>query len=251
MTCLFSCFEVLFIMSPHFHFLCPYSLCLFLVCDPFLFVPKICLLDWMLPNPPTSFISSCSCGWLPYHFFVASFLSLGLFVYYAFSSTLLLYSIRTRLLSLGSMRFAPWLSGRASGLAAFNSTQFFSLLNDSLHHTGKSSPPHSNIFSRLNWHPHFLLRSSIVAVFYLLLPPFFQPPPYVAPFVCWLLIRGNDAHWSLVTLLSSMFVLSSLLQPLCNSKNKKTLQCPLPLCRFSYGQSHMRYGLHVALTILI
>jgi hypothetical protein len=30
-----------------------------------------------------------------------------------------------------------------------------------------------------------------------------------------------------------------------------SLQCPLPLCRFSYGQSHMRYGLHFALTILI
>jgi hypothetical protein len=30
------------------------------------------------------------------------------------------------------------------------------------------------------------------------------------------------------------------------------VQCPSPLCRFSYGQSHMRYGLlHVALTILI
>ena len=29
------------------------------------------------------------------------------------------------------------------------------------------------------------------------------------------------------------------------------LQCPSPLCRFSYGKSHMRYGLHVALTILI
>ena len=28
------------------------------------------------------------------------------------------------------------------------------------------------------------------------------------------------------------------------------LQCPSPLCRFSYGQSHIRYGLHVALTIL-
>jgi hypothetical protein len=28
------------------------------------------------------------------------------------------------------------------------------------------------------------------------------------------------------------------------------LQCPSPLCRFSYKQSHMQFGLHVALTIL-
>jgi len=32
---------------------------------------------------------------------------------------------------------------------------------------------------------------------------------------------------------------------------KVKLQCTSPLCRFSYGQSHMRYGLHVVLTILI
>ncbi len=42
--CLFSCiWKVLLIMAPHFHFFCLYSFCLFLVCDPLLFVPSCCL----------------------------------------------------------------------------------------------------------------------------------------------------------------------------------------------------------------
>jgi hypothetical protein len=54
---LFSCVcNVLLIMPPHLHFLCPYSLGSFLVCDLLLFVPKISLLDWLLPTPPTSFV---------------------------------------------------------------------------------------------------------------------------------------------------------------------------------------------------
>ena len=54
---LFSCVcNVLLIMPPHLHFHCPYSLCQFLVCDPLLFVPKICLLYWLLPTPHTSFV---------------------------------------------------------------------------------------------------------------------------------------------------------------------------------------------------
>ncbi len=40
----FTCVcKVLLMMPPHFHIFCPYSFCLFLVCDPLMFVPSCCL----------------------------------------------------------------------------------------------------------------------------------------------------------------------------------------------------------------
>ena len=103
-------------------------------CDPLMFMSKICLflLYWLLPNCPTSFASSCAFGWLPYQFFsicVASFLSFSLLACSLFFSSLrlihlLLYTYKV--LPLGSVGFAPWLSGWAGGL----SVQSFLILSN-------------------------------------------------------------------------------------------------------------------------
>ena len=77
------------------------------------------------------------------------------------------------------------------------------------------------------------------------LPPRWR---YRLNFVDW--TAGWDVSSSLTFTIGASFLASSgssvVDLTLC-----MTLQCPTPLCRFSYGQSHMQYGLHVALTILI
>ncbi len=123
---LFSCVcKVLLITPPHFHFFCPYSFCLFLVCDPLLFVPSCCLrtsVCWIsccliLLHLSTHLVLVADC-WIRFSLlFVASFLPLGLLAWFCFqqpktNSPPPLY-VQS---SLGSMEFVRWLSGRSGWL---------------------------------------------------------------------------------------------------------------------------------------
>ncbi len=99
-----------------------------------LFPQIICSLDQLLPYPPTSFNSSCACGWLLYKiFFIVCCLFstswfIGMVVCFQQPRTNSPPPLYVHLL-LGSMGFAHWLSGQSGGLAVqyfSNSKQFFS-----------------------------------------------------------------------------------------------------------------------------
>ncbi len=94
---------------------------------------KICLLDQLLPNPPTSFISSHAFGWLLYKgfsIFVASFLPLGLLACSLFSAAQDQFtssSIHSNIIEKhGICSLVVW-TGRWVSCPVFsNSMQFFS-----------------------------------------------------------------------------------------------------------------------------
>ncbi len=123
---LFLCVcKVLLILSPHFHFFCPYSFCLFLVCDSLLFVHSCCLrksVCWIsycliLPHHSTHLVLVADCCIKFSSLFVASFLLLVYWhvVYFQQPKTNSPPPLHAQL-SLGSMRFAHQLSGWSGGL---------------------------------------------------------------------------------------------------------------------------------------
>ncbi len=123
---LFFCVcKVLLIMPPHFHFFCPYSFCLFLICDPLLFVLSHCLRNsvcWIrcclvLPHLSSYLVLVADCC-IFFHFLLPLFFLLVYWHVVCFQQPKT-YSPPPLYvqLSLGSMELDPWLSGQVGGLA--------------------------------------------------------------------------------------------------------------------------------------
>ncbi len=130
-------------MPPQSHFFHPYSFCLFLVCvhPPVcaLVLPhKICLLDQLLPNPPTSFFSSHACGFNFSNFLLPLFFLLVCWHAVCFFSSpslihLLLYMFKVIVLGKHGVYSLIFSMGRLVRCPVFfNSKQFSSLPRGSI-----------------------------------------------------------------------------------------------------------------------